>query len=75
MSPLLTRFQAYLSYMGYCLCKIRISGLGSCVGLHVAGFVCGLFFLLVCWLGFFCNPPLKTFVFLPEGEAGLAAEA
>lgn len=43
-ATLLTRFQAYLSYMGYCVCKIRISGLGSCVGLHVAGFVCGLFF-------------------------------
>lgn len=75
MSPLLARFQAYFSFMGYCVCKIRISGLESWVGLHVAGFVCGLFFCwCVCW-GFCRNPPLKTFVFLPEGEAGPAAEA
>lgn len=39
------------------------------------GLFVGWFFLLVCLLRFFCNPPLKTSVFLPEGEAGPAAEA
>lgn len=44
MSPLLTRFSGF-SFMGYCVYKIRINGLGSCVGLHLAEFVCGLFFV------------------------------
>lgn len=68
-------FRLTVLIWGTVYAKLELVDLKVVLDCMLLGLFVGCFFCwCVCW-GFFCNPPLKTFVFLPEGEAGPAAEA